>query len=96
MARWKNHFSQLLNIHEVNTVGHTEIHTVEPLVPEPSAFEFVLAIEKPKSHKSPGIEQIEGELIKVVGKGVKQFTIVSTNLLFLFGKRRNCLRSGRS
>jgi hypothetical protein len=31
--------SQLLNVHEVNDVRQTEIHTAEPLVPEPSALE---------------------------------------------------------
>ena len=40
------------------------LHTAEPLVPEPSAFEVELAIEKLKSHKSPGIHQIPAELIK--------------------------------
>ena len=34
------------------------IHTAEPLVPEPSAFEFEMAIEKLKRHKSPGRDQI--------------------------------------
>ena len=33
-------------------------------MPEPSAFEFELAIEKLKNHKSPGIDQIPAELIK--------------------------------
>ena len=33
---------------------------------EPSALEFELAIEKLKSHKSPGIDQIPAELIKAV------------------------------
>jgi len=45
LARWRNHFSQLLNVHEVNDVRQTEIHTAEPLVPEPSAFEFEMAVE---------------------------------------------------
>ena len=57
LARWRNHFSQLLNIHGINDVRQTEIHTAEPLVPEPTAFEVELAIEKIKSHKSPGIVQ---------------------------------------
>ena len=35
----------------------TEIHRAEPLVPEPSAFEFVTAIEKLKRKKSPDINQ---------------------------------------
>ena len=33
MARWRNYFSQLLNVHEVNDIRQAEIHTVEPLVP---------------------------------------------------------------
>jgi len=42
----------------VSDVRQTEIHTTEPLVPEPNAFEIELAIEKLKRHKSPGIDQI--------------------------------------
>jgi len=68
LARWRNHFSQLLNVHGVNNVKQTEIHTTEPLVPEPSAFEVGLAIEKVNSHKSLGIDQIQAELIKAGGK----------------------------
>ena len=58
LARWRNCFSQLLNVHEVNDVRHTEIHTAEPLVPEPSAFEVEMIIEELKGHKLPGIDQI--------------------------------------
>jgi len=50
LASWRSHFSQLLNIHGVNDVRQTELHTAEPLVPELSAFEVELAIEKLKSH----------------------------------------------
>jgi hypothetical protein len=46
-------------------------HTAEPLVTEPSAFEFDLAIELLKSHKSPGIDQILAELVKTVGNTVQ-------------------------
>ena len=70
----------------------TEIHTAEPLVPEPSAFEVELAIEKLKSRKSPGIDQIPVELIKAE---VEQFPMRSINLLFLSGIR-SCLKSGRN
>ena len=70
----------------------TQIYTAEPQVPEPSAFEVGLAIEKLKSHKAPGTDQIPAKLIKAV---VEQFAMRSKNLLFLFG-RRICLRSGRS
>jgi hypothetical protein len=56
VARWRNYFSQLLNVHGVNDVRQVEIHTAEPLVPEPSAFEVELAIAKLKGHTSPGID----------------------------------------
>jgi hypothetical protein len=64
MARRRNSFSQILNVHGVSEVRQAEIHTAETLVPQPSALEVELAIEKLKSHKSPGIDQITAELIK--------------------------------
>jgi len=64
LARWRNYFSQLFNVHGFKGVGQAETHTAKPLVPEPSASEVELAIHKPKSHKSPGIDQIPTELIK--------------------------------
>jgi len=64
VARWRNYFSQLFNVHGLKDVRQAEIHTGEPLVPEPSAAAFELAIDKLKSHKSPDIDQIPAELIK--------------------------------
>jgi hypothetical protein len=55
LARWRNHFCQLLNAYGVSDVRHTEIHKAEPLMTDPSAFEVEMAIEKLKGHKSPGI-----------------------------------------
>jgi hypothetical protein len=46
----------------VKDVRQTEIHAAEPLVPEPSASEVELAIEKLKSHKSLDTDQIPAEL----------------------------------
>jgi len=71
LARCKNYFSQILNVHEVNNVRQREIHTAEPLVPDPSAPEVELAIEKLKSHKLPGIDQIPAEVVKTVGKAIR-------------------------
>ena len=42
----------------------TEIRTAEALMSEPRAFEVEMAIEKPKRHKSRGIDQIPLHLIK--------------------------------
>ena len=71
MTRWKNYFSQLLDVHVAKDVRQAEIRTAEPLVPEPSAFEVELAIEKIKSHKAPGIDQIPAELIKAGGRTIR-------------------------
>ena len=71
MTRWKNYFSQLLNVHGAKDVRQEEIYTAVPLVPEPSAFEVKLDIEKLKSHKSPGIDQIPAELIKAGGRTIR-------------------------
>jgi hypothetical protein len=68
---WRNHFSQLFDAHGVNDVRQTEMHTAEPLMHEPSAFDFEMAIEKLKSHKSPGIDQISAELIKAGGRKIQ-------------------------
>ena len=48
LARWRNHFSQLLRVHGVSDVRQVAVHTSEPLVPEPSALEAEMAIEKLK------------------------------------------------
>ena len=48
VVRWRNFLSQ----RGVKDVGKAEIHTAEPLVPEPRASEVELAIDKLKSHKS--------------------------------------------
>jgi hypothetical protein len=40
------------------------MHTAEPLVPGPRAFEDEMATEKLKRHKSPGTDQIPAKLIK--------------------------------
>jgi hypothetical protein len=49
LERCRNHFAQLLNVHRVSYVRQTEIYIAE-LVPEPSAFEVEMAIEKLKQN----------------------------------------------
>jgi hypothetical protein len=51
LNRWKNYFSQLLNVHNVSDVRQIEVHTVEPLVPGPSRLQVEIAIAKLKSIK---------------------------------------------
>jgi hypothetical protein len=70
LNRWNNYFSQLLNVHRVSDVRQIKIHTrtAEPLVPDPSPFEFEIAIANLKRYKSPGSDQIPAELIKAGGE----------------------------
>jgi hypothetical protein len=82
-----------LNVHGVNDVRKTEIHTAEPLVPEPSDSEVEMAIEKLKSHKSPGIDQIPAELIKAGGGTIRSEIHKLINSIW---NKEDCLSSGRS
>jgi hypothetical protein len=46
LNRWKNYFSQLLNVHRVSDVRQIEIHTAEPFAPDPISLVFEIAIAK--------------------------------------------------
>jgi hypothetical protein len=56
LKRWRNYFCQLLNVHGINDIRQTEIHTAELLVPKPSSFEVGIPIVKLKRHKAPSID----------------------------------------
>jgi hypothetical protein len=63
LNRWKNYFSQLLDVHDVSDVRQIEVHTAEPLVPGTSRLEVEIAIAKLKKYKSPCNDQIPAESI---------------------------------
>jgi hypothetical protein len=69
LNRWKNYFSQLLNVHRVCDVGQIEIYETEP-----SPFGVEITIAKLKKYKSPGSDQIPSDLIQEGGKTL-QFEI---------------------
>jgi len=48
LARWRNCFSQLMNVHGFNDIKQKETHTAEQLVPDSSVFKVELAIQKLK------------------------------------------------
>jgi hypothetical protein len=73
-------------VHGYNDARQTEIHTAKPLVAEPSAFEFEMAVEKLR-HKSSSTDQTPAALIKAR---------VSISLLTLFAITRNYLICRRS
>jgi len=56
-------------MHGAKDVRKTDIHTTEALVPEPSAFEFQMAV-KLKWHNLPGLDKIQAELIKAGGRTI--------------------------
>jgi hypothetical protein len=64
LNRWKNYLCQVLNMQGAGGVRQTEIHALEPFVPEPSTSEVEVTIRKLKRFKSPGSDQISAELIQ--------------------------------
>jgi hypothetical protein len=70
-----------------------DIHTAEPLVPEPNLVEVEIAIGNMKSYKSPGTDHILAKLIKAGGE---HYILRYTDLFVLYGIRRNCHSSGRN
>ena len=74
LARWRNYFPQLFNVHVVSDIRQTDIHTAEPLVTERSALEVDMDINKIKSHNC-------------LNQTVEQFDMRSTNLLTLILRR---------
>jgi len=71
LSMWRNNFSQQLNVHGVKVVRNLELHTAEPRMPEPSAFEDEMTIEKSKRHKSPDADQIPAELNKAERRQIR-------------------------
>jgi hypothetical protein len=57
-----------LNVHRVSNVREIEIHTAEPVVPDPSRFEVEIAIAKLKRYKSLSSDQIPAELFETGSK----------------------------
>jgi hypothetical protein len=45
LSRWKYFFNQVLNVHGVHDVRQMDIHTAEPLVPQPSLSKRKLLLE---------------------------------------------------
>jgi hypothetical protein len=92
LNRWKNYFSQLLNVHNDSDVRQIEVYTSEPLVPGPCRLESEVAIAKLKRDNWPGSDEMPAELIQAGG----ELLLPAIHKLKLFGIRKNCLINGRS
>jgi hypothetical protein len=68
LNRWKNFFNQVLNVYAIHDVMQMDIHTAEPIIPEPTLVAVEIAIGKLKSYKSLGTDQIQAKLMKAGGE----------------------------
>jgi hypothetical protein len=68
LNRWKNYFSQLLNVHNVSHGRQIELHTVKPIVPGPNHLDIEIVIVKLKKYKLLGSDQNLAELIQAGGE----------------------------
>jgi hypothetical protein len=96
LNRWKNFFNQVPNLHGVHDIRQMDIHTVEPLVPEPSLVEVEIAIGKLKSYKSPGTDQIPAELIKAGGGALYSEIHNLVKLDLLLSRRLSMMKFSRA
>jgi hypothetical protein len=71
LNRWKNYFSQLLYVYGVSGIKQIEVHTAEPLVPDPSLLEVETVITKMERYKSPGSDQIPAKFIQAGGETLR-------------------------
>jgi hypothetical protein len=82
-----------LTEHGFNDVRQTEIHTAQPLAPEPSSFHFETAVEKLKICKSPGIDQIPAEFTQPGGNTLRSDIQKLSNFIW---NKKNWQSSGRN
>jgi hypothetical protein len=71
----------------------TEIHTAEPLVPNPCAHKIKMGTEKLKRYMPPEFDQIPTEFMQLSGR-----IACSGNqkLFILYGTTKRCLCTGMS
>jgi hypothetical protein len=50
LKRWKNYFSQQLNVRRISDVRQVEMHTAQPLVSEPNTSEDEISVAKLKKY----------------------------------------------
>jgi Ser-tRNA(Ala) deacylase AlaX len=81
-----------MNVHGINDASHTEMHTAETLVHECSSCKHEIAIEKLKMYKTPGTDQIQGQMIQASGNTLCSEIYKLINSVW----NKNCHSSGRN
>jgi hypothetical protein len=64
LNKWKNYFSQILNVRRASDIRQM----TESLVREPSPLDAEISIVKLKNYNSPGNDQISAEFIQTGGE----------------------------
>jgi hypothetical protein len=93
LNNWNNCFSQLLNVHRVSDIRQIQIHTAEPLVPDPNPFKGEIVIANLKRYESPGSDRSPAELIQAGGEILRSQIHKLINSIW---NKENFLISGRS
>jgi hypothetical protein len=71
LERWAEYFKNLLNVNTpANTVEDVQYQTAQPFIAEPSIHEVKSVILKLKNNKSPGSDNLPGELFKHGGNAL--------------------------
>jgi hypothetical protein len=58
----------VFNVHNFSDFRQMEVHTLQPLVTDPSSLEFEIATTRLKNYISPGRNQIQAELVPAGGE----------------------------
>jgi hypothetical protein len=66
-----NHLFQLFNVHGTSDVRQTKIHTEEQSVPQPSAFEIEMTIEKLKRHNHQLLKKSQQKWLRQGGRTIR-------------------------
>jgi hypothetical protein len=91
LIRWKkySYFAELFNVQRFSDVRQIEMHTDEPLVPDPT----LSGVENRRGIYHQSVTKFRQNWFK---QEMKHYGLKSINSLILFGIRKNFLFSGRS
>jgi hypothetical protein len=93
MAHHQASGNSLRNCYALTVIQENKTQVNWAIITQPSSFEVETATEKLKTYISQSTDQI---LVELMQAGGNILILRSTNLLILFGTRKNCQSSGRN